>query len=252
MKRGERPLSRPRVRVQRCQVNTTFDRCGRRCGHNPAVPHRSWSRGVHTVAVGNRDFDLVRSHCNSVARMGILNVRKERKSRLHLAYHGRCSCIVQILDKESRRCGQRRRTRRCGCCCRRRNRKEMEAYHRRHRQNIYITSKSGERWVEFLYTSMLPSLLLSLATCAIPGHEITSLPGWEGALPTKMYSGYIPVGNTSGTKGMIHYVSAVCVLYLFLSSTPSFLHDECTMLIACLLAVLTAVSDVPLYMCVCV
>ena len=43
------------------------------------------------------------------------------------------------------------------------------------------------------------------ALAVIPGHEITSLPGWEGDLPTKMYSGYIPVGNTSGTKGMIHY-----------------------------------------------
>ena len=47
------------------------------------------------------------------------------------------------------------------------------------------------------------AVIASLGLAAIPGHEITSLPGWEGSLPTKMYSGYIPVGNTSGTKGMI-------------------------------------------------
>ena len=33
---------------------------------------------------------------------------------------------------------------------------------------------------------------VSAAGC-VAGHEITSLPGWEGALPTKMNSGYIPV-----------------------------------------------------------
>ena len=34
--------------------------------------------------------------------------------------------------------------------------------------------------------------------------KITELPGWEGELPS-MYSGYIPVGKTSGTPGFIHY-----------------------------------------------
>ena len=54
------------------------------------------------------------------------------------------------------------------------------------------------------------SIVLSVhfATSAIVSHEITSLPGWDanttGPLP-KMYSGYLPVGNTSGTPGFIHY-----------------------------------------------
>eukprot|EP00466_Bigelowiella_natans_P011425 jgi/Bigna1/89705/estExt_fgenesh1_pg.C_540031 len=45
----------------------------------------------------------------------------------------------------------------------------------------------------------------TIAQAAISEHEITSLPGWEGALPSKMYSGYIPVGKTAGVPGHIHY-----------------------------------------------
>eukprot|EP01043_Picozoa_sp_COSAG02_P080829 COSAG02_NODE_19415_length_883_cov_0.737245_1_plen_157_part_01 len=40
---------------------------------------------------------------------------------------------------------------------------------------------------------------------AIPAHAVTSLPGFKGALPSKHYSGYLPVGKTSGVPGMIHY-----------------------------------------------
>ena len=47
---------------------------------------------------------------------------------------------------------------------------------------------------------------ISVSSAAIAEHEITSLPGWSGkALPSKMYSGYIDVGKTSGSKGKIHY-----------------------------------------------
>ena len=35
--------------------------------------------------------------------------------------------------------------------------------------------------------------------------QITSLPGWDGPLPVKQYSGYLPVGKTSGVPGFIHY-----------------------------------------------
>ena len=50
------------------------------------------------------------------------------------------------------------------------------------------------------------SLVLALAaisgTTAAPAeHEVKSLPGWDGELPSKHYSGYIPVGTTSGTPG---------------------------------------------------
>jgi len=44
-----------------------------------------------------------------------------------------------------------------------------------------------------------------LATSAIPEHEIKSLPGWSGPLPSRQYSGYLPVGKTSGVPGFIHY-----------------------------------------------
>jgi hypothetical protein len=40
------------------------------------------------------------------------------------------------------------------------------------------------------------------ATAAIAADEITSLPGWEGALPSKQYSGYLTV---PGTQGLKHY-----------------------------------------------
>lgn len=47
--------------------------------------------------------------------------------------------------------------------------------------------------------------LLPLALGAPESERITSLPGLEGDLPFKMYSGYLPVGKTSGNPGMIHY-----------------------------------------------
>lgn len=56
-----------------------------------------------------------------------------------------------------------------------------------------------------LQSLALAIALAPLAECAIPGDEITSLPGWKAPLPSKMYSGYIPVGKTSGVKGHIHY-----------------------------------------------
>ncbi len=31
------------------------------------------------------------------------------------------------------------------------------------------------------------------ALAAVPEHEITSLPGWSGALPSKQYSGYLDI-----------------------------------------------------------
>jgi serine carboxypeptidase-like clade 1 len=34
---------------------------------------------------------------------------------------------------------------------------------------------------------------------------VTKLPGFNGATPSKHYSGYLPVGQLSGTKGQLHY-----------------------------------------------
>jgi len=42
--------------------------------------------------------------------------------------------------------------------------------------------------------------LIACATADIPADLITSLPGWAGELPSKQYSGYLPV-----TDGFLHY-----------------------------------------------
>ena len=44
--------------------------------------------------------------------------------------------------------------------------------------------------------AVLSLALVPLALAAIPEHEVTSLPGFKGDLPSKHYSGYLPVGNT--------------------------------------------------------
>ena len=56
-----------------------------------------------------------------------------------------------------------------------------------------------------------PSFALALLLTAggargfIAEHEVTSLPGFDGPLPSKHFSGYLPVGKTSGVPGFIHY-----------------------------------------------
>lgn len=52
---------------------------------------------------------------------------------------------------------------------------------------------------------LLCLFFLGVVHAAIPEHEVKSLPGWDGPLKSKHYSGYIPVGNSSGSKGFIHY-----------------------------------------------
>ena len=42
--------------------------------------------------------------------------------------------------------------------------------------------------------------LATLARGAIVADEITSLPGWKGALPSKQYSGYLTVPGDAGPK----------------------------------------------------
>ena len=46
---------------------------------------------------------------------------------------------------------------------------------------------------------------ITVANAAIEEHLVTSLPGYDGDLPSKHYSGYLPVGSTSGVPGFIHY-----------------------------------------------
>ena len=42
-----------------------------------------------------------------------------------------------------------------------------------------------------------------LVSAAIEEDEITSLPGWEGALPSRQYSGYLPVNEEKSR--FLHY-----------------------------------------------
>ena len=43
------------------------------------------------------------------------------------------------------------------------------------------------------------------ATMAARADEVTQLPGWEGPLPSKQYSGYLAVGD--GTRHLHYYVT---------------------------------------------
>ncbi len=66
---------------------------------------------------------------------------------------------------------------------------------------------------------LLLALVASPALGAIPEHLIQSLPGWKGALPSKQYSGYIKLDQTSGKNLHYWYVSSeliypVCVCML--------------------------------------
>ena len=42
-------------------------------------------------------------------------------------------------------------------------------------------------------------------SAAVASDKVTNLPGFAGALPSDHYSGYLPVGDLSGSKGHLHY-----------------------------------------------
>jgi carboxypeptidase C (cathepsin A) len=47
--------------------------------------------------------------------------------------------------------------------------------------------------------------LLSISYAAISSDRVTSLPGYDGDLPSTHYSGYIPTGVKTGLAGYLHY-----------------------------------------------
>ena len=53
-------------------------------------------------------------------------------------------------------------------------------------------------------------LFAELAHSAVPADRVVTLPGYPGPLPSKHYSGYLPVGTTSGKPGFIHYWLIMC------------------------------------------
>lgn len=53
---------------------------------------------------------------------------------------------------------------------------------------------------------MLSAIIAAVIRGAIDEHLVTNLPGFKGdSLPSKHYSGYIPVGELSEVKGQLHY-----------------------------------------------
>ena len=46
-------------------------------------------------------------------------------------------------------------------------------------------------------------VLASPCLAAVPADEVKGLPGWEGALPTKQYSGYIEIDARK--QNYLHY-----------------------------------------------
>lgn len=52
---------------------------------------------------------------------------------------------------------------------------------------------------------ILSSLLAGGARAAVEADAVPKMPGFKGDLPSKHYSGYVPVGELSGVKGQLHY-----------------------------------------------
>ena len=59
----------------------------------------------------------------------------------------------------------------------------------------------------FHATMKITLALIPVALAAIEEHRVDSLPGFDGPLPSAHYSGYLPVGNTTGVPGFIHCAS---------------------------------------------
>jgi hypothetical protein len=56
------------------------------------------------------------------------------------------------------------------------------------------------------FSLIVAATAVATAIAAVPADEVTSLPGYNGSLPSKHYSGYLDVGKLSGSKGKLHYV----------------------------------------------
>ena len=55
----------------------------------------------------------------------------------------------------------------------------------------------------FAAATLIAAALLGLSNAVIPGDQVLSLPGWDGPLPTKQFSGYIEIDATTGKY--LHY-----------------------------------------------
>ena len=66
-----------------------------------------------------------------------------------------------------------------------------------------------------LFCLLLLLLIALRVECAIPEHEVVGLPGWSGKLPTRQYSGYIPVDNPTTGKQLHYWLSCMTYLYRY-------------------------------------
>jgi serine carboxypeptidase-like clade I len=74
--------------------------------------------------------------------------------------------------------------------------------------SVITTTLSHSLTIKMFYSAAVLSTLLSslnVAHGAVEADKVTSLPGYNGQLPSTHYSGYIPVGSISGVPGHLHY-----------------------------------------------
>ena len=57
----------------------------------------------------------------------------------------------------------------------------------------------------FLLLVLLLAIVQIIVNAAKTEDLVTKLPGLAGPTPSNHYSGYLPVGALSGTKGQLHY-----------------------------------------------
>jgi len=70
---------------------------------------------------------------------------------------------------------------------------------------LTVLVKMGEKANYSLIFAICCLHLFCAVNCAKLADLITHLPGYGVNLPSKQYSGYIPVGKLSGTMGYLHY-----------------------------------------------
>ena len=58
-----------------------------------------------------------------------------------------------------------------------------------------VVQRSPDKTMKFTLVAGAFAYLAVSVHAAIDSHEITSLPGWDEDLPSKMYSGFIKVRN---------------------------------------------------------
>ena len=67
----------------------------------------------------------------------------------------------------------------------------------------YFIQSVGSKMLKVFVVLLLIVALGCQCEAAIDSDEVTSLPGWDGPLPSKQYSGYVEINATTGKT--LHY-----------------------------------------------